>query len=241
MKRFFLGQDLPQLHHSTRGRYVLNIRFFFFSLLLSVSLSITLGEETLYAAAIAKTPIDGFRGISWGDTVNIHRKDLIDLGSTGSSLMDIAQGNNKMYKRVADAKTIGGQYVGDFFYEFDEYGFWRAGCMVTIADSTKLREKYPLMPRTYNELEKRFIKIHETCVARWGAPEKTVTVIDGFKIVIYEWIYFSTKADDFAIAEIRWEPNREFANLSLNIYTHRGDERQRARYDKLKERTKREF
>ena len=215
----------------------------FILVLLFVVMSIGLANASTMPME-AQTPINGFRGIKWGDPASKYENELSVLYDS------LYNSKSTTYIRPYENPYIGGAYIGHFEYSFDEKGFYQAIAMI---DYTPHRENKRLgenAPKSYSDLKNRFLKIYNACVKQWGQPSKEVIPMRGGEYSSeYKWytLLEDMKLDDglcdIAIAELVIIYNTEkkpFA-VCLDIYTLDGEQRQETAREKFRENRNREF
>lgn len=188
------------------------------------------------ADTYAKNPINGFRGIYFGDTIKEHKSVLIPI--TNNSINSVLQkGTNYIFTRVGDSPEIGGAYIGTFEYFFDENGFWQVSSGMYY-DSDFKTHAYG-QPKTYNDIESRMTKIYEACAEQWGEPKKnTRNDSKGDITVSYSW-YYPYAGEDLAYATLIWNhsetKNKALVLFSIKTFSglDRQDERMRNRNKKI--------
>ena len=177
---------------------------------------------------LAKTPIEGFRGIKWGDPVSKFpgEFEFLEAGLSPSSTQNV-------YIRKYDKTTIGGAEIGGFNYIFDDRaGFCKAIAALSYSKNSKRRGgRYP---KSYSDMLNRFEKIYNACTKQWGAPQKIVSPMRGQgKSVEYWW--FTPIKDNIAISslEVIYDDNegRKLGTLFLSIYTGNEEIEEREKLD----------
>lgn len=177
---------------------------------------------------LAETPIEGFRGIKWGDTVSKFPGEFkfLDTGLAPNS-------TQKEYVRRYDKTTIGGVEIGEFSYVFDDNaGFCKA--VAVLFYSEKHKQRSLKAPKSYSDMFNRFEKIYTACTKQWGSPQKSVSPMPGNgKCVEYWW--FTPLKDNMAFSSLKVIYNdnesRKPGTLFLSLYTEKEAEEEQAKID----------
>lgn len=219
------------------------LKRFIIALLLVIT-AVTLTEASNMPTE-AKIPIDGFRGIKWGEHASKYKNELSFLYNS------IYNPQSATYLRPYEKPYIGGAYIGNFEYSFDEKGFYSA---IAVIDYIPTRQKDMRhgnnAPKSYADLNDRFIKIYNACVKQWGQPAKEVIPMRGGGYYSeYKWytLLEYKKSDDglydVAIAEliIDYDANKKPFSVSMHVYTIDGEQRQATAREKFRENRNREF
>lgn len=179
----------------------------------------------------AKTPIEGFRGIKWGDSIAQHKNELT---KTENILNDpdfdyLYNG----HERPFESPTIGGAKTSRFTYCFDQYGFYKAFMLLYYFPKRAMDD----MPKSYTDIASRFTKIYDACVKQWGTPKKEVHSQNNYKTVVYSWFSFLDKTEDVGVAELNVQYNKDnkLYFIGLYIYSDAGQERENMRRKHMRE------
>lgn len=186
-------------------------------------------SQAFTSVPLAKTPIEGFRGIKWGDKVSKYpgEFEFFDTGLVPGT-------TQKIYNRRHDKTTIGGVEVGGFDYSFDDNaGFYKVAAVVLYFKDRKLNEKG--WAKSYADMQNRFQKIYASCLKQWGDPKKEICPMrDGGKSVEYWW--FTPIKDNTAVASLEviydGSERKKIGTIFIRIFTLKENE---AEYKKLEQ------
>lgn len=180
---------------------------------------------------LAKTPIEGFRGIKWGDPVSKFpgEFEFLEAGLSPSSTQNV-------YIRKYDKTTIGGAEIGEFNYVFDDRaGFCKVIAALSYSKTSKRRGvRYP---KSYSDMLNRFEKIYNACIQQWGTPQKIASPFPGGKYVEYFWL--TPIKDNMAFSKLKviYDDNegRKLGTLFLSIYTEKEEIEEQEKLDQYLE------
>lgn len=175
---------------------------------------------------MTKEPIDGFRGIKWGESLSKYKYEF-KLSIPWNPEMRYC------FERNSESATIGGAKTGKFIYVFDEGGFSSARVALMYRPNAKYKD--PEEPISQNDINNRFSKIYNACVKQWGIPKKTVNAKDKTKVVYYNWYSYARKNENGNVMLVARYRNDKLWWVEFEIYSDSSIDREEARNSKTRE------